>query len=141
MMIKTMMLFTFLTGSIFFAMANDKSGNPLNTKKWLLQELRQADSIAAVSSKAFIQFDLTQNRAGGNGSCNTFGGSLFIQGDSIQISQLFSTKMYCEAVQSVEDQFFQLLSQVNRYTIEENKLRLYKDQTVLLVFSGTEKAA
>ncbi|HMR91428.1 MAG TPA: META domain-containing protein [Chitinophagaceae bacterium] len=110
-------------------------------KKWLLKEIKLGDSSIAVNTKAFIRFDTEQNRVSGNGSCNSFGGSLQISNDSISIQHLFSTKMYCEAVQGTEDQFFQLLAQADKYAAENDILRLYQGDTLLLVFSIEKEKA
>ncbi len=42
-------------------------------------------------------------RSGEAGSCNSFGGSLAVDGDNIVFDNIFSTKMYCDDVQSIEN--------------------------------------
>jgi len=104
--------------------------------KWSLRKIYTGTRAEEVDTKAFIKFDAEKKRAGGNGSCNTFGGSLIVLNDSISISHLFSTKMYCEGVQKTEDSFFRQLEKVNRFEIKGNVLLLYHDKEVLLEFEA-----
>ncbi len=115
------------------------SKSSLFQNKWQLQQINGKDSSLKVSTKAFIQFDNMQNRVSGNGSCNVFGGSLSITDNAISMQQLFSTKMYCENVKSIEDLFLESLSRVNSYTIKDNILYLSADDEVLLIFSAATK--
>ncbi len=108
-------------------------------KKWSLQQINSKDSAIQVRTKAFIQFDNIENRVSGNSSCNIFGGSFSVAKNTIAFQQLFSTKMYCENVQSIEDLFLQSLSRIDGYTIKGNTLHLLADGQVVLIFSGTDK--
>lgn len=75
-----------------------------------------------------------KNSAGGNGSCNSFGSTTKIEGQSVNFSNIFSTKMFCHDVQSIEDSFFGLLEKVTRYEISDNQLKLFQDNAVVLEF-------
>ncbi len=108
--------------------------------KWVLAKLHTTEGAVEVTKgKAFIKFDAEKGQAGGNGSCNRFGGSFFVIGDSLAITQVFSTKMYCEDVQKTEDIFLSSLSKVNRYVIKGSQLTLLHDSTALLEFSASNK--
>ena len=101
------------------------------------KKIHHKDSVQEINTRAFIRFDAEMKRAGGNGSCNTFGGSLIVLNDSISISQIFSTKMYCEGVQQIEDSFFKLLAVINRFEIKNKTLSLFRDNDLLLEFDGS----
>ncbi|HMT72889.1 MAG TPA: META domain-containing protein [Chitinophagaceae bacterium] len=81
-----------------------------------------------------MKFNAANLSAGGNGSCNSFGGTLYVSNDSISITNIFSTKMYCDGVQQTEDSFFNQLEKATRYKIKEKTLLLYKGSTLLLEF-------
>jgi heat shock protein HslJ len=105
----------------------------LDTHKWWLTTIYRTDGYTQVlNRKAFINFNTTGGKIGGNGSCNSFGGSLAVDGNNISVDNIFSTKMYCDAVQSIEDDFFKQLQKVTRYQIKGNKLLLFEKDTLLL---------
>lgn len=78
------------------------------------------------------------NKIGGKSFCNSYGGSAVINGNAIQFSKIFGTKMYCEAVGDAENKYYADLEKVTAGKVSGNKLYLYKDETLLLVFSKTE---
>jgi heat shock protein HslJ len=103
--------------------------------KWYLKKIHHDSGIVDVKTrKAFIRLDIRNGKAGGNGSCNSFGSALTVTGDTISFTHTFSTKMYCDEIQSTENYFFSLLQKVNRYEVHENFLSLFKDQSLLLEF-------
>jgi len=78
------------------------------------------------------------NKIGGKSFCNSYGGNAVINGNAIQFSKIFGTKMYCEAVGDAENKYYADLEKVTAGKVSGNKLYLYKDETLLLVFSKTE---
>ncbi len=102
--------------------------------KWSLKKIYADGVVQDVDTKAFIRFDKEKNSAGGNGSCNSFGSTTTINGSSVSLKNIFSTKMFCEAVQKTEDSFFSQLGKVTTYTIKGKTLQLLADNTVLLEF-------
>ncbi|MFL9844001.1 META domain-containing protein [Flavobacterium rhizosphaerae] len=69
----------------------------------------------------------------GNGGCNQFGGSYNINEENgINISELVSTKMFCEGV--AENKFFDALNSANIIKITEDKLVLYDEADEVLTF-------
>lgn len=86
------------------------------------------------NDKAFIRFDDTKSSAGGNGGCNAFGGNFKKNGNQIKISQIISTKMYCENGSDVENKFFAALDRVNEYEIKDGKLFLMSGKSIILEF-------
>lgn len=120
--------------ALAFAPAQKKSA-PLFNTKWLLTRVKTADKMINITDKhPFILFDSVNNTANGNGGCNRFGGKFEKNGDHIQLGPLFSTKMYCAAMQGIEDNFMQQLATVDRYNIQGNKLVLYRQDTLILEF-------
>ena len=108
----------------------------LYNTKWLLKSIHTKDEVSYTYTNAFVSFDETKKRISGNGSCNTFGGSLEVKDNFIRFGQLFSTKMFCEQVQKIETDFFAALSKVNRYEIKGNSLLMYQGEKLVLEFEG-----
>lgn len=81
---------------------------------------------------AFIIFNNIKKSAGGNGGCNSFGGTLSVKGNQIHVSQIISTQMYCEGIQQTENDFFAALTKVNRFEAKNKRLLLYQDKLLLL---------
>lgn len=135
-----MKLVTFISAGAFilFSAFIIKKGEPeqqsLYDTKWVLKKIHHKDSVEDVWGKAFIKFNQEKKSAGGNGSCNTFGSTIAINGNTISFSNIFSTKMYCEGIQQTEDSFFKLLATVNRFRIKDKTLILYHDKELLLEF-------
>ncbi len=111
----------------------DTAPTLFNTK-WALKKIYTDEGIRDVQTKAFIRFDNEKNSAGGNGSCNTFGSDLILNNYSLGIKNIISTKMYCEAVQAIEDLFFRRLEIINRYEIRDTELILFRDKEIILRF-------
>jgi len=134
-----MKLTTFISAGAFillsaFIIKHDGDDPSLFGIRWSLKKIYSDSNVIPVSTRAYIRFDKEKKSAGGNGSCNVFGGSVEVKGHEISIKDIFSTKMYCDAVQSTEDVFFMQLKKVNRYEIKDKSLLLYKDKKLLLEF-------
>ena len=109
---------------------------PLYDTKWSLKKIHTETGIQDVQTKAFIKFNEEKKSAGGNGSCNTFGSSITINNNQVSFKNIFSTKMYCEDVQQIENIFLNQLGKVNRFEIKNKTLFLYNDKDVLLEFEA-----
>ncbi|MBS1759155.1 MAG: META domain-containing protein [Bacteroidetes bacterium] len=107
---------------------------PLYETKWSLKKIYSTDGVKDVSTKAFIQFNKDKKTINGNGSCNSYGGSLMVKGKSLKFSKVFSTKMYCQDVQNIEDAFLGSLEKTTKYKIKGDKLFLYQGKKILFQF-------
>lgn len=71
----------------------------------------------------------------GSGGCNSFGGQYQVQGATLAISQVISTKMACVAqgVAEQESRYFQALEAAGEFTLADNHLTIQSDngQSVL----------
>lgn len=111
-------------------------GKPLYETIWALQKIYTDAGIEEVQTKAFIKFDEQKKNAGGNGSCNSFGSTTTIHNNEIGFKDIFSTKMYCQEVQKIEDSFFKKLEMVDRFEITGNSLLLYQGEKMVLEFAS-----
>ena len=107
---------------------------PLYNTKWSLKKIYTGNTTQLVDTNAFIRFDKEKGSAGGSGSCNNFGSTLTINDSEISFKNIFSTKMYCEAVQQIENDFLNRLKNANRFEIKDKALFLYHDKEKLLEF-------
>lgn len=128
--------------ALFFAITSFRM--PVTNKlelfntQWQLKVIYKNNEAAYIYTNAFIRFDETQKRVSGNGSCNSFGGAVTIADNKMQFGNLFSTKMYCEAVQGIETDFFAALSKITRYEIKDNCLLMYQGDKLVLEFGKVE---
>jgi len=116
-----------------------RSSTPLYNTKWSLKKIHDNGNEEIVNTKAFIRFDKEKSSAGGNGSCNNFGSSPTINEKEVSFKNVFSTKMYCEQVQQIENKFLVSLEKVTRYEIKDKSLFLYSDKELLLEFAAAEE--
>lgn len=75
------------------------------------------------------------SKIGGKSFCNTYGGNAVINGNAIRFSKIFGTKMYCEAVGDAENKYYADLEKVTAGKVSGNKLYLYQNETLLMVFT------
>lgn len=110
-----------------------QNNSGLNGKVWRLTAI---DGNAVNTDKATLSFDFDKNRVGGNGGCNGFGGTLSGGSGEIKISQVISTKMFCENGSDVENKYLPKLEQVNKYRIAGGKLQLLSSDKIVLEFTA-----
>ena len=107
------------------------TSNRLSGIDW---KLTRIEGRAVTSEKAMIRFDEQNNRVGGNGGCNGFGGNLSVNGNSIKVGQVISTKMFCQEGSDIENRFFNNLDRVTQYGFNNGRLQLYAGRTIVLEF-------
>jgi len=80
----------------------------------------------------------TDNKINGKGGCNGYGGSYNLNEEGgINISQLMSTKMYCENAKG-ENTYMKVLESVDMAKVEKDKLTLMKGVDAVLVFTAVK---
>ena len=138
-----MKLITFISAGAFILLSafimkkeNTTQTISLYNTKWSLKKIHSDAGVEEVNTKAFIQFNQEMKSAGGNGSCNSFGSSFTISGNTIGFKNIFSTKMYCEGVQQIEDVFLKQLEKVNRFEVKDKTLVLYSGNGRLMEFES-----
>jgi heat shock protein HslJ len=138
-----MKLVTFISAGAFIVLSAFvmKKEQPSRTSilydtKWSLKKIHTDASVEEVNTNAFIKFNQEKRSAGGNGSCNTFGSSFTINNNTISFKNIFSTKMYCEGVQQIENDFLKQLEKVDRFEVKDKRLVLYRSETLLLEFTS-----
>lgn len=117
------------------ACTKDLNSIKQNDSKWELA--RWPGKTLPTAAKATLNVS-GGNKIGGKSFCNTYGGSAVINGNAIQFSKIFGTKMYCEAVGDAENKYYADLEKVTAGKISGNRLYLYQNETLLMVFVKTE---
>ncbi len=103
--------------------------------KWVLKEW--PGKIIPANAQATLNIN-DGTKIGGKSFCNTYGGNASFNGNALQFSQIFGTKMYCTEVADAENKFLDDLQAVNSGNVDGSKLTLMKDGVVLMVFGKAE---
>ena len=104
---------------------------------WRLVEINGTAAVPAdAARRPTLRFSADSARASGSGGCNSYGGTAAINGPSLQISRVISTKRACvdAALNEQETRFFRALESVDRYAISADTLRLFNGAGVALRF-------
>ena len=112
----------------------------LEDKKWMLESIGSS-GVSKTGRTAFLVFDNAKGSAGGNSSCNVFGGSYSSTGGTLKITEIISTMRACveDERMDIERQFLDGLRETNRFNIRNGKLMLYRNDRLLLTLAGESK--
>jgi heat shock protein HslJ len=138
---KTIILFSILLIMTVFTSCDTTSKavaskESLTSSRWELSSIGGKSATAADYPKGLPDAIFTaDNKISGNGGCNRFGGSYTLDAEGkLVISQLMSTKMFCQGVD--EDSYIKALTRANRAKIEGKNLVLYYENEKVLVFAS-----
>ena len=103
-------------------------------RTWILREI--GGELAPAQPAVSLLF-APEGRAVGSGGCNRFTGGARIEGSTLALGPLASTRMACAPPQGPqEDRYLQALNAVRRYEIVEGRLHLLDaNGAVLAVFA------
>ena len=124
----------------FSRVENDRSSARLDSRKWVLEQIKGRQTFVPLPY-AFVKLDAAKGSAGGNTSCNSFGGQYEANGSSIVFSDLISTMRACieDNKMSVEREMLDGLRAARRYEIKDGRLHLYHGSELLLTFRPENK--
>lgn len=107
----------------------------LTSKNWQLQSINGSAVDASQYSRGLPDATFSSdNKIMGSGGCNSYSGSYNLNDEmGVNISQIISTKMACDAMAG-ETAYFDALNKVNMAKIDADKLILMRDVTEVLVF-------
>ncbi len=97
-----------------------------NTKWKLADDVRGSVPTLAIEN----------GKVNGNAGCNNYFGEVTMNSDtgSLSAQNIGSTKKFCENM-NVENNFLQMLEQIDRYMVNGNTLELYKGNLLLMKFN------
>ena len=100
----------------------------LDNTQWKLLFFREGEVETPVidGSNLTLVFEADQ-RAGGSGGCNSFGGTYQTQGENLKFSDLVSTLMACAdmSLTDQEGQYMSKLQAAERYEISGDQLTIW----------------
>ena len=115
---------------------DNEAWNPLLHDIWVLTDINDR-SLEGILKRPRLELFPSDNRMGGNGSCNDLFGNIKTTAQTIHFSKMGSTKMYCSEM-DMETEFLKTLALVNQYQIKGLKLYLLVDKKVVLVFQKVD---
>ena len=112
----------------------------LEDRKWMLEAIKGVP-VSKAGRGAFAVFDPKKTSVGGNSNCNVFGGNYKTVGQTLKITGIISTMRACEEDDrmTIEREFLDGLQRADRFEIERGKLKLYRNDRLLLTFEGEPK--
>jgi len=104
--------------ALFLAACGASGGAELEGTSWKLVEI--AGHPAVAGSNPTLSFE--KGQAGGNGSCNSFGGAYEAGNGKLSFGPLMSTLMYCENTMEQETAYLAALQEAAGYEIRDGIL-------------------
>lgn len=130
--LAVLFLFSFCT-----PVKNQGTGKTLRGTKWYLTSIHTGGPEMMIPTHTvYLRIDPVKNNAGGNGGCNQFGSTVKVEGSTIQFSELFSTKMFCDGIQQSESAYFNALENATKFEIKGDKLVIYQNNKSVLFFEA-----
>ncbi|MCC7464961.1 MAG: META domain-containing protein [Saprospiraceae bacterium] len=107
----------------------------LNGTSWHLVTFAVEPNPKAVPNEVHITIVFDQARISGNGGCNQYGSAYTTgQQSSLAVSDIVSTKMYCDNTMTWETKYFQMLKESRFYRMEVDTLEIDCGDMGVLVF-------
>lgn len=135
---KTHKLISFFALALIFGLAACSGAAPstdLKDTSWVLVEISGQPVVAG--SSPTLSFE--EEQAGGNGSCNSFGGEYTLDNGKLTFGPLVSTMMYCEETMEQESAYLVALQSAAAYQMEDGHLLILDaDGVVVLAFEPQE---
>lgn len=109
----------------------------LESAKWILEQYGEQGNPKAVleEKEATATFDSAEGQVTGSASCNMYFGSYEVSKNTITISAVGSTEMYCmdpEGIMEQEQQYIKILQAAESYQIENGKLTINCGDNILV---------
>lgn len=101
---------------------------------WRLITFAMQPASKSVPADISITAKFEEKEVGGSGGCNRYGGSFTHQGNSLQVAELVSTKMYCQQAASWETLYFNMLQKSESYTLQGDMLKIDCGASGQLIF-------
>lgn len=104
--------------------------------EWLLVSWQTKENTPFFETSKTPSIQIGDEKITGFGGCNRFSASIHIDNNKLQIGKVAATRMFCEGVP--ENDFFTLLSEVNRFERIDKKLSLFGTENQNLIFRLVE---
>lgn len=110
----------YIAAMLLTACANGAAAS-LDGTTWTLTAINKSAPLPGTAPT--LQFE--DGQAGGNASCNSFGGAYQVSGSQISFEGLYMTEMFCmdpEGVMDQEQLYLEMLSQAKEFELSEDRL-------------------
>jgi heat shock protein HslJ len=119
--------------------ASGDAGKTLANTKWRLVEMGApgAETPDLAQANVTLEFD-DQGRAAGRSACNSYGGSVTVNGETIAFGEIASTMMACAdpARMQLEQDYLAALNNADRFELGQDSLTIfYSGGPARLVFA------
>jgi len=124
-------------GILALAIGSSGDDEAALTGAWELTEIHVDGSMTAVLESTSPTLVIDETEVSGSGGCNTYGGSISIDGDTLRFGPLVSTLMFCADPEGVSDQeaaYLSLLDQVDTFEVTDDRLTLRIATDPALIF-------
>jgi heat shock protein HslJ len=109
----------------------------LGSRAWKLASLEGHDLAGIPNDRLpYLQFDIDTHALSGYSGCNRIVGSFTMQGSQLHLSPLGMTRMACTETALPEHTFTAAIQTVNSYAIENGRLKLLHDGTLVATFTA-----
>lgn len=127
-------------GGVLEYMAVTSTAAELENQTWNVNSLIVGgDAAISMVQGSSITMTFQDGRVTGNTGCNEYFADYTVDGESIKLGPVGSTRRACpEGLGDQEQTFLELLSMVNRFTVEGPQLTLYADTLQLMVLTQPE---
>ncbi len=98
---------------------------------WVVTTLA-GQPLTDITNRPRLELFPAEGRVGGNGSCNNIFGSMSVDGQTVEFSQVGATKMFCAGLMEQESTFLELLGKVDNYEIRELQLLLLQGSEIII---------
>lgn len=113
------------------------TGDPLDGTSWVLTAYGTSSLIPGTE----ITLECEGGEVSGSASCNIYGGTYRVSGDSISMTDLYNTEMACmepEGVMEQEQEFLELLRDARSFQIVDEHLQIFTAAKEALTFAPAE---
>lgn len=125
--------------------ASSKAHSPLKTTEWTLVQIGGENIASMLKTEGTPRLVFAEDGSfGGYGGCNSLGGQYEVIpsearsqkniAGKMRLSNVFSTKRMCPN-DELESRFFSMLAVVDSFTIDGDKLLLFSDGELKLLFT------
>ena len=109
---------------------------PLEGTTWKLSEMKGIPATAIDAEGRMLNVN-ADTMVAGRTNCNRFFGRYELKGSRLSFDQMGMTRMACPDM-AYEDAFVKMLSEVDRYAVEGQELKLYGEDRPLATFRAVE---
>ncbi len=133
------------TDLLIFVQAQEVPPAPLAETSWTLESFSlDGESVSSVIVGTTITAEFSPDgNVTGSAGCNSYGAGYEVDGMSLSVSSLYSTKMNCnrpEGIMEQENRYFNLLTAATGYRIEGDRLDLLDEAGTALLSYRAERA-